>query len=184
MHIRSLLAGVGLAAAVGVGSLVAVDVASADPGSGSPATTAATTTDGSAPASGTSSCPRAELRQEVAGYLAAHPDVKAELQKIRSLPQDQRAAERKQYLAAHPDVAQQLATFRADRRSAWWEVAGNEAATLSSHPDLADLFKAVGAAPAGQRQAAARAYLAQHPAVKAELQQLRAQHRQACRAPR
>ncbi len=178
MHIRSLLAGVGVAAVVGVGALVAVDVASADPGSGS--TSSAATT--SSTPSSAASCPRADLRKEVADYLAAHPDVKAELQKIRSLPQDQRAAERKQYLAAHPDVAAQLATFRKDRRSAWWEVAGNESAVLSAHPDLADLFKAVGAAPAGQRQAAAQAYLAQHPDVKAELQQLRKEHRQACQA--
>ena len=174
MHIRSVLVGVVVAAAVGVGSLVAVDVATADPGSGS------------TPAAGTSgpaaSCPRGDVRKEVVAYLAAHPDVKAELQKIRSLPQDQRAAERRQYLAAHPDVAQQLATFRGDRRSAWWESVGNEAALLSAHPELADLFTTVGAAPAGQRQATAQAYLAQHPDVRTELQQLRRDHRQACQA--
>lgn len=176
MHIRSVLVGVGVAAAVGVGSLVAVDVASADPGSGStPATGSSTSTT-------TASCPRADLRKQVADYLAAHPDVKAELQKIRSLPQDQRAAERKQYLAAHSDVAKQLATFRQDRRSAWWELTGDEAAAIAAHPDLADLFKTVGAAPAGQRQAAAQNYLKQHPDVKTELQQLRKEHRQACQA--
>ena len=172
MHIRSLLAGVGLATAVGVGGVVVVTTASADPGSG--------TTASSTPSSSTSSCPRADVRKEVADYLNAHPDVKAELQKIRSLPKDQRAAERNGYLTAHPDVKQQLATFRADRRSAGWEAIGNKAAILAAHPDLADLFKAVGAAPAGQRQATAQAYLKQHPDVKKELQQIRQQQRQAC----
>lgn len=176
MHIRSLLAGVGLATAVGVGSVVAVSVASADPGSttssSSPATPSASPSN--------SSCPRADVRKEVADYLNAHPDVKQELQKIRSLPKDQRAAERKSYLSAHPDVKQQLQTFRADRRSASWESIGNKAAILQAHPDLADLFKAVGAAPAGQRQAAAQAYFTQHPGVRKELQQVRQQQRQAC----
>jgi hemophore-related protein len=171
VHIRSLLAGVGVATAVGAGALVAVTTASADPGSG-------TTTASSSPSS--SSCPRADVRKEVADYLNAHPDVKQELQKIRSLPKDQRAAERKTYLAAHPDVKQQLQTFRADRRGAWWETVGNESAILQAHPDLADLFKAVGAAPAGQRQATAQAYLKQHPDVGKELQQVRQEHRQAC----
>lgn len=170
MHIRSLLAGAGVATAVGVGALVVVTTASADPGPG--------TTASSSPA--TSSCPRAGVRKEVTDYLTAHPDVKQELQKIRSLPKDQRAAERKTYLTAHPDVKQQLQKFRADRRGAWWETAGNEAAILQAHPDLADLFKAVGNAPAGQRRATAQAYLEQHPDVRTELQQVRQQQRQAC----
>lgn len=176
MHIRSLLAGVGLATAVGVGSLVAVSTASADP---SPATAGSSpATASSSPA--TSSCPRADVGKEVTDYLNAHPDVQQELQKIRSLPKDQRAAERKTYLTAHPDVQQQLQTFRADRRGAWWETAGNEAAILQAHPDLADLFTTVGSAPAGQRQATAQAYLKQHPDVRTELQQVRQQQRQAC----
>ena len=61
-----------------------------------------------------------------------------------------------------------------------WEAIGNKAAILAAHPDLADLFKAVGAAPAGQRQATAQAYLKQHPDVRTELRQIRQQQRQAC----
>ena len=167
VHIRSVLIGVGLAAAVGAGSLAVVEVASADPTPSS---------------SSSSSCPRADVHKQVADYLNAHPDVKQELQKIRSLPQDQRAAERKSYLSAHADVAQQLKTFAGDRKNAWWESAGNREAILAAHPDLADLFKAVGQAPAGQRQAAAQSYFKDHPNVQAELKQVRQQVAQQCKA--
>jgi hemophore-related protein len=169
VHIRSVLVGVGLAVAVGAGSLAVVEVASADP---APST---------APAPASAGCPRADVHKQLTDYLNAHPDVKQELQKIQSLPQDQRANERKNYLSAHADVAQQLKTFATDRKNAWWETVGNREALLRSHPDLADLFTAVGNAPAGQRQAAAQSYFQQHPNVKTELQQVRKQQAQACR---
>jgi hemophore-related protein len=170
VHIRSVLVGFGLAAVVGAGSLAVVEVASADP-TPSPSAT---------PSQSSASCPGADVRKEVTDYLNAHADVKQELQKIRSLPQDQRATERKNYLNAHSDVAQQLKKFAADRKNAHWETVGNRAAVLAAHPDLADLFKTVGQAPAGQRQAAAQSYLKDHPNVKDELKQVRQQ--QSCKA--
>ncbi|MBY8862600.1 heme-binding protein [Nocardia sp. CA2R105] len=41
---------------------------------------------------------------KVAAYLAAHPDLSAELAHIRTLPKDQRKAERQSYRQAHPDL--------------------------------------------------------------------------------
>ena len=62
MHIRRLLAGVGLAAVVVAVPLVVISTASADP----------------APPSSSATCPRQDIRQAIAGFLTAHPDVVAE----------------------------------------------------------------------------------------------------------
>ena len=86
MHVRSLLAGVGIAAVAVAVPLVAVSTASAEPSS-----------------STASSCPRLAVHSEVAQYLAAHPDVAAEIADLKKLPHDQRASARQQYLAAHPE---------------------------------------------------------------------------------
>ena len=51
------------------------------------------------------------------------------------------------------------------------------AAAIAAHPELAGLRDALAAAKPGERQAAAQAYLADHPEARAALQQLR----QACR---
>ena len=168
MHVRSLLAGVGIAAVAVAVPLVVVSTASADPGS-----------------STSSSCPRLAVHQEVRQYLAAHPDVAAEIADLKKLPQDQRATARRQYLAAHPDVAAQLTTFRQDRRGAWAEVAGGVAAELDEYPAVAAMVEQLGQTPAGQRADAAKQYLADHPDAQAQLKQLRADNRtrlQACRA--
>ena len=172
MHVRSLLAGVGIAAVAVTVPLVVVSTASAEPSStSSPATS--------------SSCPRLAVHQEVTQYLAAHPDVAAEIADLKKLPQDQRASARRQFLAAHPDVAAQLKTFRQDRRGTWAEVAGGAAAELDKYPAVKALVEQLGKTPAGQRAAAAKQYVADHPDAKAQLQQLRADNRtrlQACRA--
>jgi hemophore-related protein len=170
VHIRSLLAGIGVAAVAVTVPLVVISSASADP----------------APSGSTSSsCPRQSVRQEVQQYLAAHPDVAAEITTLQALPQDQRAAARTQYLAAHPDVAAQLKTFRQDRRGAWAEVAGAAAAALDKYPAVKALVDDLGTSPAGSRAAEARTYLAAHPDARTQLRQLRADarsHTQACKA--
>lgn len=168
MHVRSLLAGVGIAAVAVAVPLVVVSTASAAPSS-----------------SMSSSCPRHAVHQEVQQYLADHPDVAAEIADLRKLPRDQRASARQQYLAAHPDVAAQLKTFREDRRGAWAEVAGARAAELDEYPAVEAMVEQLGQTPAGQRAAAAEQYLADHPDAKAELKQLRTDNRtrvQSCRA--
>lgn len=168
MHVRSLLAGVGIAAVAVAVPLVVVSTASAEP-------TSATA----------SSCPRMAVHQEVQQYLAAHPDVAAEITHLKGLPQDQRAAARKEYLAAHPDVAAQLKTFGQDRRGAWAEVAGARAAELDKYPAVKAMVEQLGKTPAGQRAAAAKQYLATHPDAKTQLEELRADNRtrvQSCRA--
>ena len=174
MHVRSLLAGVGIAAVAVTVPLVVVSTASAEPSS-SPASSS----------SPSASCPRLALHQEVKQYLAAHPDVAAEIADLKKLPQDQRAAARKQYLATHSDVAAQLKTFRQDRRGTWAEVAGGAAAELDKYPAVKAMVEQLGKTPAGQRAAAAKQYLADHADAKAQLKELRTDHRtrlQACRA--
>lgn len=167
MHVRSLLAGVGIAVVAVAVPLVAVGTASAE----APATT--------------SDCPRIALHQEVKQYLAAHPDVAAEFTHLKTLPADQRAAARKEYLAAHADVAAQLKTFRQDRRGTWAEVAGAAAAELDKYPAVKTMVEQLGQTPAGQRADAAKQYLTDHPDAQAQLKQLRADNRtrvQSCRA--
>jgi len=177
VHVRSLLAGVGIAAVAVAVPVVVISTASADP---SPSGSASST---SSPSS--TSCPRQSVRQEVQQYLAAHPDVAQEIKTIRALPQDQRAAARQQYLAQHPDVAAQLKTFRQDRRGAWAEVAGAGAAELDKYPAVQALVQDLGKTPAGQRADEAKKYLAAHPDARTQLEQLRSDtrsHRQTCKA--
>lgn len=174
MHVRSLLAGVGIAAVAVTVPVVVISTASADPSpSGSSGTTSSTT------------CPRQSVRQEVQQYLAAHPDVAQEIKTLQALPQDQRAAARKQYLAANPDVATQLKTFRQDRHGAWAEVAGAAAAELDKYPAVEALIQDLGKTPAGQRAAEAKTYLAAHSDARSQLKELRSDarsHRQTCKA--
>jgi hemophore-related protein len=168
VHVRSLLAGIGIAAVAVTVPLVVISTASADP----------------APSGTSTSCPRQSVRQEIQQYLAAHPDVAAEIKTLQALPQDQRPAARQQYLAAHPDVAAQLKTFRQDRRGAWAEVAGAAAAELDKYPAVQALVDDLGKTPAGQRAAEAQTYLAAHPDARTQLRELRADarsHRQTCK---
>ena len=168
MHVRSLLAGVGITAVAVAVPLVVVSTASAAPSSATSA-----------------SCPRQAVHQEVQQYLSGHPDVAAEIADLKNLPQDQRASARQQYLAAHPDVAAQLKTFRQDRRGSWAEVAGRAAAELDKYPAVSAMVDQLGHTPAGQRAAAAKKYLADHPDAQTQLKQLRADRRtrvQSCRA--
>jgi hemophore-related protein len=168
VHVRSLLASVGITAVAVAVPLVVVSTASAAPSSAA-----------------SSSCPRLAVHQEVQDYLAAHPDVAAEITHLKQLPTDQRAAARKEYLAAHTDVAAQLKTFRQDRRGTWAEVAGARAAELDKYPAVAALVEQLGKTPAGQRAAAAKQYLADHADAQAQLTELRADNRtrvQGCRA--
>ncbi|MEC3916664.1 hemophore-related protein [Nocardia sp. CDC160] len=51
---------------------------------------------------------RADSAPKVAAYLAAHPDVAAELAKVKSLPKDQRRAELKSWRQSNPQEAQDL----------------------------------------------------------------------------
>jgi hemophore-related protein len=169
VHIRSLLAGVGIAAVAVTVPLVVVSTANAGP---STSTTA-------------QNCPREATHQAVKDYLAAHPDVAQELTTVKQLPQDQRAQARQQYLAAHPDVATALKQFRADRRGTWAEVAGQKAAELDKYPAVKAMFEQLGQTAAGQRAAAAQQYLADHSDAKTQLKQLRADNRsrlQSCRS--
>ena len=169
MHIRSLLAGVGIAAVALAVPLVVVSTANAGPSTSTAA----------------QDCPRLAAHQAVKDYLAAHPDVAQELRALRQLPQDQRAQARQQYLAAHPDVATALTQLRADRRGTWAEVAGRNAAELDKYPAVKAMVEQLGQTPAGQRAAAAKQYLADHSDAKAQLTQLRADNRsrrQSCRS--
>jgi hemophore-related protein len=104
MHVRSLVAGIGIAAVAVTVPLVVVSAASAQD-SPPPSSTA------------TPDCPRQDLRTEVKGYLTAHPDVKQEIADLKKLPKDQRAQARQQYLAAHPDARTQLDELRSDARA-------------------------------------------------------------------
>lgn len=161
MHIRSLLAGVGIAAVAVTVPLVVVSTASAD----------------TSTATSTQACPAQGPRHALEDYLAAHPDVAQEMATLKALPQDQRAQARKDYLTAHPDVATELKQLRADRRGAWAEAAGQTSAELDKYPAVKAMVEQLGHAAAGQRAAAAQQYLATHPDAKAELMQLRADNR-------
>ena len=172
MHVRSLLAGVGIAAVAVTVPLVVISTASADP---SPSSSAPSST----------SCPRQTVHQEVQQYLAAHADVAQELKTLQAMPKDQRAQARQQYLAAHPDVAAQLKTFAKDRRGAWAEASGARTAELDKYPAVKALFEDLAKTPAGQRAAEAQKYLAAHADAKTQLKQLRADdrsHAQTCKA--
>jgi hemophore-related protein len=174
VHVRSLVAGIGIAAVAVAVPLVVVSTASAQDSPSSSSTAAP-------------SCPRQELRQQVEDYLAAHPDVAKEIATIRSLPRDQRAQARTQYLAAHPDVAAQLKEFRQDRRGTWAEAVGRRAAELDRYPAVQALVQDLATTPAGQRAAEAKKYLADHADARSQLKQLRSDNRtrlQTCRAGR
>jgi hemophore-related protein len=169
VHIRSLLAGVGIAAVAVTVPLVVVSTADAGPSTSTSA----------------QNCPGLAARQALTDYLAAHPDVAQELATLRKLPQGQRPQARQQYLAAHPDVAAQLKQMRTDRRGTWAEVAGQRAADLDKYPAVKVMVEQLGKTPAGQRAEAARQYLAAHSDAKAQLKQLRADNRsrlQSCRS--
>jgi hemophore-related protein len=145
---------------------------------------------GSTPSTGTSSdaaanCPGKAAHQAIAVYLAAHPDVAAEVAKLRTLPKDQRAAARKAYLAQHPDAAKGLRGARATAGAGLAGRLGSAGDYLAAHPDVAALLDQLRGAPAGQRRQVAANYLEAHPQTKAELRdglkQLR-QHARSCRA--
>jgi hemophore-related protein len=161
VHIRSLLAGAGLAVVVAAVPLVIISTASADP----------------TPSTSSAGCPRQDMRQAIDAFVTAHPEVAAERTTIRALPPDQRADAWRKYLADHPDLATAARDLRSQLRGDRWEVAGNVAAALAAHPELDGLRDALADAKPGDRRAAAQAYLAQHPEARATLQQLR----QACR---
>ena len=168
-----------LAAGAGLSVLLAVGVpavAYAESGS----TSSPTTTTAAA-----AGCPGHAARQAVTAYLAAHPDVAAEVAKLRSLPKDQRAAARKAYLAQHPDVAKALQDARTSAGAGLAGRLGSLGDYLAAHPDVATLLDQLRAAPAGQRGQVAQAYLTAHPQTKTELRdglkQLR-QHARSCRA--
>ncbi|QIS11811.1 hemophore-related protein [Nocardia arthritidis] len=50
----------------------------------------------------------AQSRSNVSAYLAGHPDVAAEVAKIKGLPKDQRKQERHEYFRSHPAVANDM----------------------------------------------------------------------------
>lgn len=180
MHVRSVIAGVGIAAVAVAVPLVVISAASADP---SPSTS--TSSPSSPSSTNSTSCPRQTVHQEVQQYLAANPAVAQELKTLQAMPQDQRAQARKQYLAANPSVAAQLKTFRQDRAGAWAEVAGARTAELDKYPAVEALFQDLAKTPAGQRAAEAKTYLAAHSDARTQLKALRADarsHRQTCKA--
>ena len=169
MHVRSLLAGVGLAAVVVAVPLVVVSTASAG--------------NGADPAA--ASCPRLEIREAIGAFRTAHPEVASERTTIRALPPGQRADAWRHYLADHPDVAADVRALRTELRGQRWEAAGNLAAAVAAHPELAGLRDALADAQPGQREAAGQAYLTAHPEARAALRQLRQENRarlDACRA--
>ncbi|WP_157391512.1 hemophore-related protein [Nocardia terrae] len=53
-----------------------------------------------------------DAKPKVQAYLAANPDLKAELVKIKGLPKDQRKAEWTTYKQAHPDQIKGLRDAR------------------------------------------------------------------------
>lgn len=55
---------------------------------------------------------RADAAPKVAAYLAGHPDVAAELAKVKALPKDQRRAELKSWRQANRQEAQDLRAAR------------------------------------------------------------------------
>lgn len=170
MHIRSLLAGVGLTAVAVVVPLVAVSTASAD--------------DGADPTSA-ASCPGLEMRQAITDFLSTHPEVVDQRAEIRELPPEDRRDAWQAYLDAHPDVAADTAVVREELREQWWEIVGNAAATVHAYPELHGLLDRLADAPVGDRQAVAREYLADRPEARAALQDVRqenADRRLVCRS--
>ncbi|MGZ4544563.1 MAG: hemophore-related protein [Blastococcus sp.] len=157
MRIRRsvLAAGSGLAVLLAVG-VPAVAYADGSGGSGTSTSTSA-------------SCPVQDLHKARASYLAAHPDVAAEVKTIRALPADQRAAARKAYLAQHPDVAAALKTLRGTATGDWADALASVGGFLSAHPDVAGLLTQLEHAPAAQRRQVAQDYLTAHPGTQAEL---------------
>jgi hemophore-related protein len=168
-----------LAAGAGLTVLLAVGVpAVAYAGGGSTPSTTTTT-------AASANCPGQTARKAVAAYLAAHPDVAAEVAKLHSLPKDQRPAARKAYLAQHADVAKALHDLRV---SAGTDPASRLAAVgdhLAAHPDVSGLLDQLRSASAGQRHQVAEDYLKANPQTARELRgamkQLR-QHARSCRA--
>ena len=174
MRIRRsvLAAGSGLAVLLAVGVPA---VAYAESGSG---------TSTSASTSSSTSCPVQDLRKARASYLAAHPDVAAEMKTIRALPADQRAAARKAYLTQHPDVAAALKALRGTATSDWADAVASIGGFLSAHPDVADLLTQVEKAPAAQRHQVAQDYLTAHPGTQSELRAALTAERQQARSCR
>ena len=171
MRIRKSL----LAAGSGVAVLLAV---------GAPAVAYAEGNESRGSTSTAASCPRQDVHKAVAAYLDAHPDVAAEVTKIRALPADQRAAARKAYLAQHSDVAAALHGLRAQAQGDWAEALAPVGAYLADHPDVADLLTQLKNASATQRKQVAESYLSAHPGTQAELRgALKAlrQHARTCR---
>lgn len=171
MRIRKSL----LAAGAGVVVLAGVGVPAVASAEGSGSTSSTTTS---------ASCPRQDLRTAVKDYLAAHPDVAAEVKKIHALPADQRAAARKAYLAQHADVATALHNLRSQAKGDWADALAPVGDYLAAHPDVADLLTQLKDAPAAQRHQVAEDYLSAHPGTQADLRNaLKAvrQHARACR---
>jgi len=167
-----------LAAGAGITVLLAVGV---------PAVAYAESGSTSSPSTGTTAaanCPGHEARQAIASYVAAHPDVAAELAKLRALPKDQRAAARKAYLAQHPDVAKALQDARTSAGAGLAGRLGRVGDFLAAHPDAATLLDQLRAAPAGQRAQVAEKYLEAHPQTKSELLDALKQRRQQARSCR
>lgn len=171
MRIRTSL----LAAGSGVAVLLAVGVPAVAYAQGS-GTSGGTST--------TASCPGQDVRTAVKAYLAAHPDVAAEVTKIHALPADQRKAARKAYLAQHADVAAALHSLRGRATGDWADAVAPVGAYLAAHPDVADLLTQLKHAPAAQRHQVAENYLSAHPGTRSELRAaVRSvrQHARACR---
>lgn len=171
MRIRKSL----LAAGSGVAVLLAVGVPAVAYAEGSGSSGSTTTS---------ASCPRHDLHKAVSDYLAAHPDVAAEVRQIHALPADQRAAARKAYLAQHPDVAAALHGLRAQATGDWADALAPVGAYLAAHPDVADLLTQLKNAPSAQRHQVAEDYLSAHPGTKAELRDAMREMRQHARSCR
>jgi hemophore-related protein len=50
-------------------------------------------------------------------FVKAHPDIAAEIVKVKALPADQRRAELKAWLTSHPDARKAISDFRSNRRT-------------------------------------------------------------------
>jgi hemophore-related protein len=101
MHVRSLLAGAGLAAVVAAVPLAVVSVASADDGSSSASS-----------GTGCAAGQRWELAGDAGALLSAHPDVQQLLTALGQAPAGQRAEAAQAYLSAHPEVGADLRAAR------------------------------------------------------------------------
>jgi hemophore-related protein len=55
--------------------------------------------------------------QAWAAFMKAHPDIAAEVAKVKALPVDQRRAEIRQWLSDHPDARKAIRDWRVDRRT-------------------------------------------------------------------